>query len=490
MLGPVRRPRALVPMALVSDIPLRLDRLRWSGWHWRIVFALGAAWVLDGLEVTVVGSLGAAFMRSDTLGLTAAQVAATGSLYVGGAIVGALIFGRTADRLGRKRLFLVTLGVYLGGTLASALAFGFYSFALARVVTGFGIGGEYGAINAAIDELIPARLRGRVNLSINGSFWAGALIGAVLALVLLDPRWIGPHLGWRLAFGVGVLLAVALLVVRRHVPESPRWLLAHGQARRAEEIVRAAEACAGSPTDRAPIVPVRIVEGTPTLGQVTRIILGRYRLRAAVALALMVAQAFFYNAIFFTHALVLTRFEGVAGDRVPLYTFPYAVGNLIGPLVLGPLFDRLGRRRMLGLSYVFSGLALVGTAVLFAFGPRSAALLSLTLSVAFFIGSAAASGAYLTVSEVFPLYARGLAIALFYAVGTGAGGFAGPLVFGALLGTGLRGAVAGGYVLAAVLMVGAGLFAWRCAVPAERRALEDISPDDGAALDPSFTGPV
>jgi MFS family permease len=469
--------------AIHSDIPARLDRLPWSDWHWRVVIALGVAWVLDGLEVTLVGSLGGVLERTDTLGLTAAQVGWSGSLYIGGAVVGALVFGRLADRLGRKKLFLITLGVYMAATLATAFSPGFLFFSLCRFATGLGIGGEYAAINSAIDELIPARVRGRVNLAINGSFWIGAALGAGLSLVLLDPRVLGPETGWRAGFGLGAILALAILIVRRDVPESPRWLLSHGRADEARRIVEDIEArVVARHGELAPATgSVTFTRrAAPTIRQVAHVLLRRYPRRSAVSLALMVSQAFFYNAIFFTYALVLTRFMGVSEGRVALYIFPFALGNVLGPLILGPLFDHVGRRRMIALTYVASGAALALTGWAFMNGWLDAASQALCWSAVFFLASAAASSAYLTVSEVFPLETRALAISVFYALGTGAGGFVGPVLFGMLIETGSRQAVAAGYAGAAALVIAAGLLALRYAVDAERKPLEEIATPLGA----------
>ncbi len=468
---------------ILTDIPARLDRLPWSRWHWRVVIALGVAWILDGLEVTLVGSLGGVLERPDTLGLSAAQVGGSGSLYLAGAVLGALVFGRMADRLGRKKLFLITLVVYTIATLATALSPNFWSFALCRFFTGFGIGGEYAAINSAIDELIPARVRGRVNLAINGSFWIGAALGAGLSLVLLDPAVLGPVWGWRAGFALGAVLAFAILLVRRDVPESPRWLITHGRAEEANRIIADIERQVEG--EHGPLSPVtqRIsftAQTTPTLRRVAGILLHHYQQRTVVALALMISQAFFYNAIFFTYALVLTRFYAVPAAEVALYIFPFALGNVLGPLVLGPLFDAVGRRRMIGLTYTLSGVGLAITGVLFMAGTLNALGQALCWSAVFFLASAAASSAYLTVSEVFPLEMRALAISLFYAVGTGAGGFVAPLLFGALIETGSRGAVGIGYAVGAVLVIAAGLIAWRYTVDAEGRSLEDIAPPLGA----------
>ena len=471
-------------MIVHSDIPARLDRLPWSRWHWRIVVALGVAWILDGLEVTIVGSIGSVLERPDTLGLSAAQIGGAGSLYVGGAVVGALVFGRLADRLGRKRLFMLTLAVYMAATVATAFSTDFAWFAACRFLTGLGIGGEYAAINSAIDELIPARVRGRVNLAINGSFWVGAAIGALISLLLLDARVLGPQLGWRAGFLLGAALAVAILLVRRHVPESPRWLLMHGRADEAERIVaqieQAARAQTGAPLDAVHATVAFERRAAPTLAQVWHVLSRRYRSRSGVVLALMVSQAFFYNAIFFTYALVLTRFYGVDASRVGLYIVPFAVGNVLGPLLLGPLFDRWGRRVMIAATYALSGVALTLTGIGFALELLDATTQTLAWSVVFFFASAAASSAYLTVSEVFPLEMRALAISIFYAVGTGVGGFAAPALFGALIETGSRGNVFIGYAIGAALVLAAALIAWRWAVDAERKPLEEIAPPLGA----------
>ena len=465
--------------AAPDAIAQRLDRLPWSRWHARVVLALGVAWVLDGLEVTLVGSIGAVLERTDTLALSALQIGGAGSLYIAGAILGALWFGRLTDRLGRRRLFLVTLSVYAVATFATAFATDFVVFGLCRFVTGMGIGGEYAAINSAIDELIPARLRGRVNLGINGSFWIGAALGAGVSLVLLDPRVLGPVWGWRACFALGALLALAVGLVRRHVPESPRWLRMHGRTAEALRIVDAIEAQVVAQHGRLPpLTGIAVPAGTPDhrLWQMLHDLLHRYRRRSVVALALMLSQAFFYNAIFFTYALVLTRFHGVAENRVALYIFPFALGNVAGPLLLGPLFDRVGRRRMIALTYIVSGIGLALTGAAFVAGWLDALGQALCWSAVFFFASAAASSAYLTVSEVFPLEMRGFAIAVFYAVGTGAGGFVAPLLFGWLVGTGSRDAVAAGYGLGALLVIAAGLIALRHGIDAERKPLEEIAP--------------
>jgi MFS family permease len=461
-----------------SDIPSRLDRLPWSGWHWRVVMALGIAWVLDGLEVTLVGSIGSVLEREDTLALSAAQVGWTGSVYIGGAVLGALIFGRLADRLGRKKLFMITLAVYMLATLATAFSTGFVFLSICRFLTGVGIGGEYAAINSAIDELIPARLRGRVNLAINGSFWIGAALGAGLSLVMLDPQVLGPALGWRACFILGAVMAVAIVLVRRHVPESPRWLLVHGKAEQANQIIEQIEAQVRRQHGKLPPVEAGMHasgHGTPALRQVAAVLLGRYRMRSLVVLTMMVAQAFVYNAIFFTYSLVLTRFYQVPDNRVALYIFPFALGNVLGPVLLGPLFDSLGRRKMISLSYILCGIGLAFTGWAFAAGWLTAFTQALCWTVVFFVASTAASSAYLTVSEVFPIEMRALAISIFYAIGTGTGGFIAPVLFGWLIESGSRTSVAIGYAVGSALALLAGLLAQRHAVDAERKPLEEVA---------------
>jgi MFS family permease len=462
-----------------STLPARLDALPWSRWHWRVVIALGVTWILDGLEVTIVGSIGPTLQQPATLGLTAGEVGWTGSAYVAGAVCGALVFGRLADRFGRKRLFLVTLCVYLAATLCTAFTSTFATFALCRCLTGFGIGGEYAAINSAIDEMIPARLRGLVDLAINGSFWIGAAAGAALSIVLLDPARFDLDLGWRLAFALGAVLAVAIVLVRRYLPESPRWLMTHGRFAEAEKVVADIEAevrqghalCAehGEP------FAIRVRE-LVSWREIASLIATRYRRRALLSLVLMASQAFFYNAIFFTYALVLTNFFGVAVAGVGYYIFPFALGNFLGPLLLGGLFDRVGRRTMIAATYALSGIGLLATAFAFDRGWLDAVSQTACWSAIFFFASAAASSAYLTVSEVFPLEMRAVAISLFYAIGTGIGGFVGPALYGALIDTGDRGSLFWGYVAAAVLMCVAAGVAGVIGVDAERRPLEAVAP--------------
>ncbi len=461
-------------------MPARLDRLPWSRFHRLVVVALGITWILDGLEVTLAGSVAAALQTSPRLHLTAEQVGLTGSAYLAGAVLGSLFFGHLTDRLGRKKLFNVTLGVYLVATALTAFSWDFYSFLLFRFLTGAGIGGEYSAINSAIQELIPARLRGRVDLAINGSFWVGAAGGALLSVWLLDPEVLSPDMGWRLAFGSGAVLGLVILYLRRFLPESPRWLMLHGRPGEAARVVSDIEArvMASEGVKLAPVT-TRLTLGDThrtTMLSVTRTLLKDYRSRTTLGLVLMAAQAFIYNAIFFTYALVLTRFYGVAADKVGLYILPFAIGNFLGPLLLGPLFDSIGRKIMIFATYGLSGVLLALTAWLFSEGLLTATTQTAMWSVVFFFASAAASAAYLTVGECFPLEIRALTIALFYAFGTLLGGVGGPWLFGVLIASGNPQQIVLGYLLGAAVMVVAALVALRLGVNAECRSLEDVAP--------------
>ncbi len=464
-----------------TNVPNRLDRLPWSGFHWLVIIALGIAWVLDGLEVTIVGSLAGALSESPALHLTGAEVGAAASAYLIGAVGGALFFGWLTDRLGRKKLFTVTVLVYLVATIACGLSWNFWSFAFFRMMTGAGIGGEYAAVNATIQELIPARRRGFTDLVVNGSFWLGAAIGALGAYVVLDPAIMPPEIGWRAAFIIGGLLGFIVLFLRRFLPESPRWLMTHGQPEEAERVVSEIEARVERETGRPlpPIPPGFLTLRTDVkswFAAGARALVTRYRDRAWLGVTLMAAQAFCYNAVFFTYALVLTRFYGVASGTVGLFILPFAVGNFLGPLLLGRLFDSIGRRIMITATYALSGVLMVATGWMFAVGWLDAVQQTLAWTVIFFFASAAASSAYLTVGESFPLEVRAIAISLFYAFGTGVGGVAGPALFGVLIDTGNRMSIFFGYLLGGVLMVGAAAVAWMLAANAERRSLEDVAP--------------
>jgi MFS family permease len=459
-----------------TDIPARLDRLPWGRFHVLVVAALGVTWILDGLEVTLAGSLAGALKDSPALRFGNADIGLAASAYLAGAVLGALFFGWLTDRLGRKKLFFVTLTVYLVATAATATSWNIASFALFRFITGAGIGGEYAAINSTIQELIPARVRGWSDLVINGSFWVGAAMGAVGSLVLLDPNVIDPDHGWRLAFLIGASLALVIFFMRFWIPESPRWLMTHGRTEEARRVIAGIEARfdALSPAHDLPRVRLRTRKSTP-LREVAQTLFKRHRQRALVGLSLMAAQAFFYNAIFFTYALILTDFYGVPSDHVGWYILPFAAGNFLGPVLLGRLFDTKGRRVMIAFTYIVSGLLLAATGFLFARDLITAQTQTLCWMTIFFFASAAASSAYLTVSETFPLEIRALAIAFFYAVGTGIGGIIGPWLFGVLIDTGSRISVFGGYLLGAALMIAAGLVAWRWGVDAERKSLETVA---------------
>ena len=433
--------------------------------------------MLDGLEVTLAGAVSAALKASPALRLTDAEVGLSASAYLAGAVLGALAFGWLTDRFGRKRLFFVTLGVYVLGTAATALSGNFAIFALCRFVTGAGIGGEYSAINSAIQELIPARYRGRTDLAVNGSFWLGAALGAVGSSVLLQPGRLPPDIGWRACFGLGAVLGLAIVLLRRHLPESPRWLLLHGRDREAERIAAHVERRARAPASSVPLRRLRLrVRGrSSNFVDLGLALFRHYPRRALLGLVLMAAQAFCYNAIFFTYALVLGRFYAVPAEDVGLYLLPFAIGNFAGPLVLGRAFDTWGRRPMIATTYALSGILLAATAILFVAGALTAATQTLAWTLVFFFASAAASSAYLVVSESFPVEVRALAIAFFYALGTGIGGIGAPWLFGVLVGTGAPVAIASGYALGALLMLAAATFAWRHGVAAERKPLEEVA---------------
>jgi MFS family permease len=464
---------------LETAIPARLDRLYWGRFHTLVVLALGITWVLDGLEVTLAGAVAGALKESPVLNLSNAEVGLASSFYLAGAVSGALLFGWLTDRLGRKRLFFITLAVYLVATAATAFSWNFASFALFRFLTGAGIGGEYTAIASAIQEFVPARYRGWTDLVINGSFWIGAALGAAGSIVLLDPALLPPDWGWRAAFFIGSVLGLGILVMRSWIPESPRWLMTHGRADEAHDILDRIEDGHRKrghhlPDERLPTFRLHARRSTP-LAQVWQAIFHTYRRRTLVGLGLMAAQAFFYNAIFFTYALVLTDFYGINADRVGWYLLPFALGNFLGPLLLGRLFDTIGRRPMIAATYALSGLLLALTGALFAAEILSATQQTLAWTIIFFFASAAASSAYLTVSETFPLEIRALAIAFFYAVGTGIGGVGAPWLFGVLIDTGSRLSLFGGYLLGAGLMLAAGLIAYRFGVNAERKPLETVA---------------
>jgi MFS family permease len=478
MAGP--RAEAAQLRTIETDIPARLDRLPWARWHWMVVVGLGTVWILDGLQVTIVGSIAGRLTDPDSgLHLTATQVGAAGSAYIVGACLGALFFGYLAELMGRKKLFMVTLVVFLVGSVLTAFASSFLWFALCRAITGAGIGGEYSAINSAVDELIPARVRGRVDLMINGSYWVGTAVGAVLSVFLLDKSIFPADVGWRIAFGLAAFLGIGILLVRRNVPESPRWLLIHGRDQEAERIVREIEAEVREETGQELMPPRRTIRVrqrvSVALGEILRVFVRLYPRRTVLGLALFTGQAFLYNAIFFTYALVLTRFYGVDNGSVGWYILPFAVGNFLGPLVLGPLFDTIGRKPMISATYILSGALLTITAFLFRNGTLDATTQTIAWSVIFFFASAGASAAYLTVSEIFPMETRSIAIAVFYAFGTALGGIIGPTLFGALIQSGRATDVFWGYIIGAALMALAGVIEILLGVEAAGRELEDIA---------------
>jgi MFS family permease len=457
-----------------TDIPSRLDALPFGRFHLLVIVALGVTWILDGLEVTLAGSLSGELMQHSGLGLSNWQIGLAGSAYLCGAVLGAFLFGWLTDRLGRKKLFSITLAVYLLATAATGLSWNVWSFILFRFLTGAGIGGEYTAINSTIQELIPARLRGWTDLLINGSFWVGAAMGAGGSIVLLNPALIDPALGWRLAFLIGTTIGLFILVMRRWIPESPRWLMTHGFVKEADAVVRGIEARFALAPRAAARVRLRTRDHTP-LAEVGHVLFKTYRQRTFVGLTLMAAQAFFYNAIFFTYALVLINFYSIPAGEIGWYILPFAAGNVLGPILLGRLFDTIGRKVMIATTYAMSGILLAATGYLFSESLLSAQTLTIAWMVVFFFASAAASSAYLTVSEIFPLEIRALAIAFFYAIGTGVGGVAGPLLLGVLINTGSRGSVAIGYLIGALLMIAAAAVEAVWGVAAEGKPLETVA---------------
>lgn len=457
-----------------------MDRLPWSRFHWLVVFSLGITWILDGLEVTLVGAISGVLGNPRTLGFSPAQIGLIASWYIIGAVLGSLVFGWATDRFGRRRLFFVTLVVYLVGVVLTATAWNLWSFCLFRFLTGAGIGGEYSAINSAIDELIPARLRGRIDLIINGSYWLGAAAGSLSTILILNPHLFPVDLGWRLGFAVGGVIGLGVLLLRRFVPESPRWLLTHGHVAEAERTMADIEQRVRESTGRdlpEPVGPALRIRPQKSIGfgVIARTMFQKYRTRSVLGLALMTSQAFFYNAIFFTYALVLTDFYHVPGESTGLYLLPFALGNFLGPLALGHFFDTLGRRVMISGTYTVSALLLAATGFLFANNSITAVEQTILWTVIFFFASPAASSAYLTVSEIFPLETRGMAIALFFAIGTGIGGVAAPWLFGTLIGTGSRENLLYGYLASAVMMLVAAGIEAVYGVKAERQGLEKLA---------------
>ncbi|HEX3242393.1 MAG TPA: MFS transporter [Solirubrobacterales bacterium] len=463
-----------------TKIPARLDRLPWSSFHWMIVIGLGTVWILDGLEVTIVGSIAQRLTEDGSgIAMDPSKIGTAAAFYVGGACLGALFFGQLTDRFGRKKLFLVTLGVYIVATVATAFAFSPLYFYAARFFTGAGIGGEYAAINSAIDELIPARVRGRVDLIINGSYWVGAGIGALLAVPLLDTALFAADFGWRLAFGIGAVLGIGILIVRSHVPESPRWLFIHGHEDEAEAIVGEIEEEVRESTGQELEEPEETIAVRPRkrihFREIAATAFSKYPKRTILGLALFVGQAFLYNAVTFDLGTLLGEFFEVGAGTIPLYIALFAFSNFLGPLTLGRFFDTVGRKPMVSSTYLLSAAVTVALGIFLIDGSLTTWSFMAFILVIFFLASAGASSAYLTVSEIFPMEARALSIAFFYAVGTAAGGIAGPLLFGHLIASGSESQVAVGFFIGAGVMTLGGVAELLFGVRAEQERLEDVA---------------
>jgi len=464
-----------------TDIPARMDRLPWSRWHWMVVVALGITWVLDGLEVTIVGAIATVLTKPSTLGMSEGQIGFAGGIYVAGNVVGAFFFGYLTDRLGRKKLFTVTLLVYLLATVATAFSANAAMFYLFRFFTGAGIGGEYSAINSATEELNPARVRGRVELAINGSWWLGTAVGAISSIFLLNPNLIAVDLGWRVAFGIGATLGFAVILIRRLLPESPRWLMTHGREEEAEKVVRDIEEDVKRYTGKRDLpkpedktIELRQRDRTP-VREIFRTMFKDQSRRTVLGLGLMIGQTFLYNAVFFTFAITLTTFFHVADQAVGWYILAFAIGNFLGPLTIGRLFDTVGRKPMIAGTYIVSAAGTLFIGYLFTLGTLSAGSFTLALAITFFFASAGASAGYLTVSEVFPLEIRANAIAFFYAIGSAIGGIAGPILFGKLVEAGKESGLMIGYAIGAALMLLGGLMEIWLGVKAEQESLEEVA---------------
>lgn len=476
-----------------SLVPARMDRLPWTSFHWRVVIALGITWILDGIEIGLASAIGDVLRRDDTLGFNAQTVGLSASLYLLGEVVGALYFGRQSDRLGRRRLFIATLALYLLANGLTALSFAKWYFLLTRFFAGMGIGGEYAAIHSAIDELTPARYRGRVDLAIAGTYWAGAMLAAAAQIFLLDPRLFPADLGWRLGLALGPLIGMSIWGLRHHIPESPRWLLSHGQVAQAEATVERIEAevrargLTLAEVDQGFAIPVRARTDVGYVA-IAKVLLDRYRRRTILGATLMITQSFLYNAVFFTYAIVLVDFYSIPSKDVPYFIFPFALGNLLGPLTIGRFFDTIGRRAMIGGTYVLSGILLAVSGALFELHLLTAVTQTLFWCVIFFIASAAASSAYLTVSEIFPLEMRAQAIALFFSVAQLFGGVVAPALFGALIATKSSVNLAWGYFIGASLMALGGVVAWWLGLDAEGKALEQLAPSVDP-LEPTRSNP-
>jgi MFS family permease len=469
------------PEVFETLIPARLDRLPWSRFHYLLVVGLGITWVLDGLEITLMGAISAVLQRPDVLHFSGAQIGAISSAYLTGAVLGSLVFGHLTDRYGRRMFFFISLGIYLIGVGLTAFSWNLWSFALFRFITGAGIGGEYSAVNSAIDELIPARFRGRVDLIINGSYWLGAAAGSASTVILLNPSMLPVNIGWRVGFGAGAIIGLVIIYMRRFIPESPRWLVTHGQRDAAEEAISGLErevaretgaTLQDPPKDESLKIRVRHHFG---LEVILKPLVTKYRARSVLGFSLMIAQAFVYNAIFFTYALVLTRYYAVLPDRTGLYLLPFAIGNFLGPILLGHFFDTVGRRQMIAGTFSAAAAILILNGYLFSIGALNSKSQALLWTVMFFFASPAASSAYLTVSEIFPLEMRALAIAVFYSIGTAMGGVVAPWYFGRLIDSQSRAELFHGYIIAAALMLGAAIVEATVGIAAEQTSLEKIA---------------
>ncbi|MFI6826264.1 MFS transporter [Kribbella sp. NPDC050241] len=469
--------------AIPSLVPARMDRLPWTKFHWMIVVGLGVSWILDGLEIQLVSLVGNVLKEPETLHLTTSEVGLMASIYLAGEVVGALVFGRLTDKWGRRSLFIITLMLYLVASGLAGLSWDIYSLLFVRFIAGMGIGGEYAAINSAIDELIPSKFRGRVDIGINGTYWAGALIGSAVGLVFLNEDIIPIEWGWRLCFLIGPVMGLMIIYLRRHIPESPRWLMTHGRVEEAERTVDEIEDTVrrqgGELREVTDDEAINVIDYPPvTYREIARVMLRDYRSRSFLGFSMMVTQAFLYNAIFFTYALVLKAYFGLNDSSIALYFFPFAIGNLAGPLLLGHFFDTIGRRKMILGTYSVSAVVLFITALLFNAGALSAVTLTLLWCVVFFFASAGASSAYLTVSEIFPIELRGQAISFFFAISQLTGGVIAPFLFASLIGEGdnpARGPLTVGYIVGAAVMLIGGLIAWFFGVDAEGRSLENIA---------------
>lgn len=472
---------------VVSRVPARMDRLPWAKWHWLVIAALGITWILDGLEVTIVGVIASVLTEPVSgLNLSGSQIGLAGSIYIAGAITGSLFFSYLTDKFGRKKLFLITLAVYLIASVATAFSFNFLFFAVCRFFTGAGIGGEYSAIYSAVDELMPARVRGRVALFISGSYWIGTMMGSALSIVLLNSDFIPQFWGWRIAFGLGGILGICILLIRRYLPESPRWLATHGRNDEAERIAGDIEDDVKRQTGREELPPIdedEVIEveqrGSMGFGIIFRAMFQMYPKRTLLGLTLMASQAFLYNAVFFTYALILSNFYDVPSGNIGYYIFPFAVGNILGPWLLGPLFDSIGRVPMISGCYGIAGVLMAVTGWGFEQDILNATTQTAMWMVVFFFASAAASAAYLTVSEVFPMEIRAMAIALFYSIGTGIGGITGPLIFGRLIDaatqSGDRTFLLYAYLIGAGFMIVAAVVEVILGVRAEGQSLESVA---------------